>query len=175
MAPKSLDRLLCVLNEHGDPALLKRAVSEVVPTSYDGSQNEALLGSLRPYFLESQVRGVQPAPMGNSHPGMSPHGIYPASGDDQWIALSVADDVQWKSLAALAAGTRPSRCSAIARPARWNSSVEAPAAEGIACAALRSDTNRWKLPTMASTATGAPRQAPIVSRPIGAPNRKLLA
>lgn len=45
--PEDLDRLLRVLNEHGDPALLERAVSELVPISYDGSQNEALLGSAR--------------------------------------------------------------------------------------------------------------------------------
>jgi hypothetical protein len=43
--PENLDRLLRVLNEHGDRELLERTVSELVPISYDGSQNEALLGS----------------------------------------------------------------------------------------------------------------------------------
>jgi len=45
--PENLDHFLRVLNEHGDPALLERVVSELVPTSYNGSQNEALLGSVR--------------------------------------------------------------------------------------------------------------------------------
>jgi len=44
--PRNLDRLLRVLNDHGDPELLERAVSELVPHSYDASQNEALLGSV---------------------------------------------------------------------------------------------------------------------------------
>ncbi|MFM8364724.1 MAG: 2OG-Fe(II) oxygenase, partial [Verrucomicrobiota bacterium] len=40
--PENLDRLLQVLNEHREPALLESAVSKLLPSSYDGSQNETL-------------------------------------------------------------------------------------------------------------------------------------
>ena len=68
----------------------------------DLSQNEALLGTLRPYLLDSQVRGVQPAPAGNAHPLMAPHGIYPAREADAWLTLTVAGDAQWQGLVRLA-------------------------------------------------------------------------
>jgi crotonobetainyl-CoA:carnitine CoA-transferase CaiB-like acyl-CoA transferase len=30
---------------------------------------------------------------------MAPHGVYPTSGEDQWIAISCSSDEQWKQLA----------------------------------------------------------------------------
>jgi crotonobetainyl-CoA:carnitine CoA-transferase CaiB-like acyl-CoA transferase len=36
-------------------------------------------------------------------PAMAPRGIYPAAGDDEWIALSCRDDGEWNALAAVAA------------------------------------------------------------------------
>ena len=68
----------------------------------DFAQIEALLGTLRPYFLDAQISGRQPLPSGNRHPEMSPHGIYPSTGDDKWLTLTVANDAEWKSLARLA-------------------------------------------------------------------------
>ncbi len=70
----------------------------------DFSQNEALLGTLRPYLLDSQVQGRQPAPAGNSHPLLAPHGIYQAAEADAWLTLTVADDAQWRALVRLADG-----------------------------------------------------------------------
>jgi crotonobetainyl-CoA:carnitine CoA-transferase CaiB-like acyl-CoA transferase len=32
-------------------------------------------------------------------PGMAPHGIYPAQGDDEWLAIACRDDAQWAALA----------------------------------------------------------------------------
>ncbi len=32
----------------------------------------------------------------NEWPGMAPHGIYAARGDDEWIAISVRDDADWR-------------------------------------------------------------------------------
>ncbi len=34
----------------------------------------------------------------NHSPAMAPHGIYPAAGDDQWIAISCRDDADWTAL-----------------------------------------------------------------------------
>ena len=79
----------------------------------DLSQNEALLGTLRPYLLDAQVQGRQPPPSGNRHPSMAPHGIYPAHQADAWLTLTVADDAQWQALTRLA----PSQ--AWAQAARW--------------------------------------------------------
>lgn len=38
---------------------------------------------------------------GNAHPGMAPHGVYPAQGEDRWITIAVASDAEWRSLAGL--------------------------------------------------------------------------
>ncbi len=35
----------------------------------------------------------------NQFPQMAPHGIYPARGDDGWIAIACRDDVDWEALA----------------------------------------------------------------------------
>ena len=70
----------------------------------DLSQIEALLSSLRPYLLATQVTGKQTPVMGNRHPDMAPHGIYPAEGADKWLTLAVANDAQWSALARMAAG-----------------------------------------------------------------------
>ncbi len=67
----------------------------------DLSQTEALLATLAPYLLLAQTGGRQPAPTGNAHPAMAPHGIYPASGTDRWLTIAVADDAQWAAFAAL--------------------------------------------------------------------------
>lgn len=67
----------------------------------DLSQTEALLATLMPYLLAAQQKGRQPAPMGNAHPTMAPHGIYPAAGDDRWLSIVVQTDTQWQALAAL--------------------------------------------------------------------------
>jgi crotonobetainyl-CoA:carnitine CoA-transferase CaiB-like acyl-CoA transferase len=33
------------------------------------------------------------------HPPMAPHGIYPAAGDDEWVALACRHDAEWKAMA----------------------------------------------------------------------------
>ena len=68
----------------------------------DFSQNESLLTTLLPYLLQHQVTGHVPPTVGNRHPDMAPHGIYPAAGDDAWLTIAVANDTQWNALAALA-------------------------------------------------------------------------
>ncbi len=35
----------------------------------------------------------------SQHPRMAPHGIYPARGDDEWIAIACRDDADWQHLA----------------------------------------------------------------------------
>lgn len=45
--------------------------------------------------------GGTPHRMGNTHPRMAPHGVYPASGKDRWLALGVDNDAEWRALANL--------------------------------------------------------------------------
>jgi len=45
--------------------------------------------------------GTAPPRDGNRDPHMAPHGIFPAAGDDRWLALAVEDDAHWRTLAAL--------------------------------------------------------------------------
>ena len=85
-------------------AALRRARSTGQGCYIDLSQIEGLLGTLRPYLIDSQVHGRQSPTMGNSHPDMAPHGIYPAAGTDAWLTLSAKDDGQWQALRQLAAG-----------------------------------------------------------------------
>ena len=65
----------------------------------DLSQTEALFATLTPYALQAQMEGQQPSTLGNAHPAMAPHGIYPAAGDDRWLSIAVRDDSDWAALA----------------------------------------------------------------------------
>ncbi|MEM7095343.1 MAG: CoA transferase [Actinomycetota bacterium] len=47
--------------------------------------------------------GHEPAgPQGSRHPVAAPHGVYQASGDDDWVAIGCLDDDQWRAFAAIA-------------------------------------------------------------------------
>jgi crotonobetainyl-CoA:carnitine CoA-transferase CaiB-like acyl-CoA transferase len=61
----------------------------------DLSQIEALLGTLRPYILDSQLKGTQPNTLGNAHPRYAPHGIYPALENDSWLTLAIRCEDEW--------------------------------------------------------------------------------
>lgn len=60
------------------------------------SMAEAISAQLIDALIEYGVSGEVPGPAGNSHPGCCPHGIYPADGDDVWVAIVVEEDEQWK-------------------------------------------------------------------------------
>ena len=40
-----------------------------------------------------------PPRTGNSEPTVVPHGLYPAAGEDEWVALVARDDREWAALA----------------------------------------------------------------------------
>ncbi len=73
-------------------------------TEVDVSAVEAGIGLLGSDLLDTVVND-RPSrrpdyPRGNrlEHPAAAPHGVYPASGEDQWIAIAVFSDEDWKSL-----------------------------------------------------------------------------
>lgn len=55
----------------------------------------SLLGeAVMAYGMNSEVY----SPRGNAHPTMAPHGNYPCLGEDEWVAIAVRTDQEWRSL-----------------------------------------------------------------------------
>lgn len=67
------------------------------------SLHEAGVGYSGPWLVERQLGG-QPVPLGNRHPRMAPHGVYPCAGQDDWVAVACRDDDQWRALCSLLGG-----------------------------------------------------------------------
>ncbi len=59
-----------------------------------------------PWLVETQLGG-EVARIGNRHPRMAPHGVYPCAGDDAWIAVACRDDADWRALCAVVEGLPP--------------------------------------------------------------------
>ena len=49
-------------------------------------------------MVEAQLTGKEPARIGNAHRDFAPHGIYPAKGDDQWVAIVCRNDDDFQAL-----------------------------------------------------------------------------
>lgn len=67
----------------------------------DLAQSEAALHFLTPALLDWTVNGRLPVRVGNRDASHAPHGVYPAAGDDAWIAIAVTSESAWRALAAL--------------------------------------------------------------------------
>jgi crotonobetainyl-CoA:carnitine CoA-transferase CaiB-like acyl-CoA transferase len=70
------------------------------------SQFESSVHFLLPALMDYQVNGHVMSRDGNRTPIAAPHGIYPSSGDDRWVAISVMSDEEWVKF-----------CQAIGNPA----------------------------------------------------------
>ena len=165
-------------------AALRRARLTGQGCYIDLSQNEALLGTLRVALIDSQVNGRQTQTMGNAHPDMAPHGIYPARGTDAWLTLSVADDRQWQALAGLAADqawARDGRFSTLAGRqahaqeldadiARWTAAfarddlVARLRAAGVAATPVLSVEEQWAHPQFAARGLRHGIEIPVYGR-----------
>lgn len=66
----------------------------------DLSQLEACAWALDAEVLRYTATGELREPLGNRHESMAPHGVFPAEGNDQWIAIAVRDDRDWQALVA---------------------------------------------------------------------------
>ncbi|MGC0386620.1 crotonobetainyl-CoA:carnitine CoA-transferase CaiB-like acyl-CoA transferase [Streptomyces sp. SAI-129] len=68
----------------------------------DLSQLEAMAATMGPAALESVLGDGGPDPRTAEFPNRSPravpHGVYPAAGDDRWVAVSVTEEAQWHAL-----------------------------------------------------------------------------
>jgi crotonobetainyl-CoA:carnitine CoA-transferase CaiB-like acyl-CoA transferase len=65
------------------------------------SMVEAMLQFAAQPLLRHQVASSAPLRRGNRHAVHAPHGIYPAQGTDQWIALALTDEAAFARLGAL--------------------------------------------------------------------------
>ena len=62
------------------------------------AQYETAVQLLDTELIET-LNGVAERPrMGNRSPFMSPHGVFPAAGDDRWVAIACRDDADWRNL-----------------------------------------------------------------------------
>ena len=75
----------------------------------DMASTEAGVAHAGPVLLDYTVngrklrRGGMPHSNRSQHPRMAPHNIYACAGDDNWIAVSVRNDADWKQLGTVVA------------------------------------------------------------------------
>ena len=103
----------------------------------DMSQFEVGVNFGGPALLDWFANDVAAEPVGNDPPWESwtPHAIYPCQGEDEWCAIAVIDDEQWRALCRLmqaddwlddaqlatVEGRKPRRSEIDARIAEWTS------------------------------------------------------
>ncbi|WP_395108251.1 CaiB/BaiF CoA transferase family protein [Actinomadura sp. SCN-SB] len=61
-------------------------------------QVEAAASWIGEYLLEQAETGTTRVRDGNHVPDAAPHAAYPCAGDDEWVAIAVWDDHQWRAL-----------------------------------------------------------------------------
>lgn len=66
----------------------------------DFSMIEAMLWTMAAPLLDVQL-GDEPHARGNHSTSCTPHGVYPANGDDAWLAIAVRNEVEWHKLCAV--------------------------------------------------------------------------
>ena len=64
------------------------------------SLHESAVATNGPWLVEEQI-GHSEKRIGNAHPEMAPHGIYPCREDDRWVAIACRDDSDWHVLCQL--------------------------------------------------------------------------
>lgn len=66
----------------------------------DLSQIEAAIHFLAPAVLDYTVNGRDMDRAGNYSPDHAPHGVYPARGQDRWVAIACGSEAEWQGLCA---------------------------------------------------------------------------
>lgn len=124
--------------------------------------------------------GETPQRMGNDHPRMAPHGVYPAAGEDRWLAIAVASDEEWQRLAAIIGCTDPRFAHEAARHAardqldalvaQWSRGQDANEAAGLLQAHGIAAHASWTTPEIAADEHLRARRAIVeVAEPDGTP------
>jgi crotonobetainyl-CoA:carnitine CoA-transferase CaiB-like acyl-CoA transferase len=64
----------------------------------DMSQTASMGASMGVAMVEMQIKRQLDSPKGTRHTHHAPHAIYPAAGNDRWLALAVRDEKEWQAL-----------------------------------------------------------------------------
>jgi benzylsuccinate CoA-transferase BbsF subunit len=64
----------------------------------DLSQRETVTAIVGETIMDYVMNGRVQRPMGNRHPTMAPHGVYPCAGEDRWVAIAVGTDAEFAAL-----------------------------------------------------------------------------
>ena len=62
----------------------------------DVSQLSGTISFIGAQWLQYKAEGTPPEQNANRDPNYAPHGIYATTGDDQWLAIAIADDASWR-------------------------------------------------------------------------------
>jgi crotonobetainyl-CoA:carnitine CoA-transferase CaiB-like acyl-CoA transferase len=95
----------------------------------DLSQVECMLPLVAPAIIEQSAAGFSSPRVGNRHPVFVPQGCFRCAGDDQWIVVSITDDVMWRAMSDLL--DRPDLADLTAKQRRGQEAV------------LEAAINRW--------------------------------
>ncbi|MCX5866272.1 MAG: CoA transferase [Proteobacteria bacterium] len=63
----------------------------------DVSQIEGVMALMGKPILDYFLNGRVAEAMGNFHPDLVPHGIYPTKGEDQWVSIAVGTEPEWEA------------------------------------------------------------------------------
>lgn len=66
----------------------------------DMAQTEVAVGMVGEHYLDYTMNKRVPKPMGNRSQYAAPHGCYRCQGDDEWCAITVFTDDEWRSFCA---------------------------------------------------------------------------
>jgi crotonobetainyl-CoA:carnitine CoA-transferase CaiB-like acyl-CoA transferase len=64
----------------------------------DLAQAEASMHFLSPALLDFELNGHVQRGEGNNDRHMAPHGVYPAIGEEHWVAIAIGTDAHWQAL-----------------------------------------------------------------------------
>ena len=105
------------------------------------SQLSATVSLFGAEWMRFRHTGQQPPPPGNRDPNYCPHGVYRTQGEDEWIAIAVASDDEWRLLAGLMGNAAPHVAALATAEGRRANEDELDAA----IEAWTQDQDRWEL------------------------------
>jgi crotonobetainyl-CoA:carnitine CoA-transferase CaiB-like acyl-CoA transferase len=71
------------------------------PVHVDVSQLQTMIGLAGDLVLHTSIVGRPPPRRGARSADVAPQGVYRTAGDDQWLALTVGNDEEWRALVAV--------------------------------------------------------------------------
>src|SRR5262249_52658448 len=118
------------------------------------SQLETVIALLGEPYLEWTVNRRHAAPLGNRSQIFAPQGVYPAAGEDRWVALTVTDDAAWVAL-----------CAEIGRPG-WAARYPDLDARRSHCDAIDEEIRRWTAAHGAQEGAERLQRAGVAAAPV---------